>query len=830
MNPNAHGAERIPARGYRPIALTLTGFKGIKSGLGRDALTLDIEAIAGDATLVAIAGANGRGKTTVMDNLHPYLVMPSRAGADGLGAFSYYDHVFLPESQKELVWEHRGSRYKSQLVFRLNGKRKTETFLFVQADERWKPVVLVDGTVCDGKVDLYERAVRELLGPPETFFTSVFSAQGKRPLSAYRNGEIKGLLADLLGLDPIREQGARAMETARLLKNGLAVIRQEQAANAAEIDRLAIEAASTGDAESVLTQAAAGKTTAALALDAARAAAGIVAAQAQAAAGTEQRRTELCAERDRAVTSATAALQRIGVDAGRLDVRAGTLAQRIASRQRQHGELRERLIRQRDAYQQSCADAGRVAWATRRAGLAERLAQLRGERAADAQALADKAELLRGRARMLSQQIEGIEREAGQVSLRHSDLTRRFGLVAEVPCAGTDLQGRCTLLADAREAQALLPSVDAQMAGLRERRRALEMERAAVAKQLDPLANAAERRNEAERRMELTRLRFTKVARLAARAGEITQSRAALASAQAELDQLAQAAPNETGEEAAERAEIAAARSRLKEERDRLVAERDTTTGRIDVYIAALPAPFDGRRLEHARQATAQAESSLRSAEQVYLEAVRRHERRVSVQAQHARAKSEHAACQARAGVVEAELSGWTLLAKCLSNDGLIALDIDDAGPTLAGLANDLLLACYGRRFMLEIRTQVATAKGEMREGFDIVVHDGQSGESKSVSMLSGGERIWVNEALTRAIALYLASDAGREYGTLFCDEADGPLDSDRKRMFMNMKREVIRLGGYEREFFVSQTPELTAMADKVIDLDALAVVGEGAL
>jgi exonuclease SbcC len=39
--------------------------------------------------------------------------------------------------------------------------------------------------------------------------------------------------------------------------------------------------------------------------------------------------------------------------------------------------------------------------------------------------------------------------------------------------------------------------------------------------------------------------------------------------------------------------------------------------------------------------------------------------------------------------------------------------------------------------------------------------------------------------------------------------------------MFMAMKREVLRLGGYQREFFVSQTPELTAMADAVIDLEA---------
>ena len=68
-----------------------------------------------------------------------------------------------------------------------------------------------------------------------------------------------------------------------------------------------------------------------------------------------------------------------------------------------------------------------------------------------------------------------------------------------------------------------------------------------------------------------------------------------------------------------------------------------------------------------------------------------------------------------------------------------------------------------------------------------------------------------------------LAQHTGRGYGALFSDEADGPLDPERKRMFMAMKREVLRLGGYQREFFVSQTPELTAMADVVIGLETYA-------
>lgn len=53
------------------LSLTLKGFRGIRDGLGLDVLTLDFEALCDGAAMVAIAGANGRGKTTVLDNMHP---------------------------------------------------------------------------------------------------------------------------------------------------------------------------------------------------------------------------------------------------------------------------------------------------------------------------------------------------------------------------------------------------------------------------------------------------------------------------------------------------------------------------------------------------------------------------------------------------------------------------------------------------------------------------------------------------------------------------------------------------------------------------------------
>ena len=99
----------------RPRSLTLKGFRGIRDGLGLNTLTLELDRLADGAQLVAIAGANGRGKTTIIENLTPYLTLPSRAGIAGPGGFSYYDHVFLAENEKDLTWAHEGRSYRSQV-------------------------------------------------------------------------------------------------------------------------------------------------------------------------------------------------------------------------------------------------------------------------------------------------------------------------------------------------------------------------------------------------------------------------------------------------------------------------------------------------------------------------------------------------------------------------------------------------------------------------------------------------------------------------------------------------------------------------------------------
>jgi exonuclease SbcC len=236
-----------------------------------------------------------------------------------------------------------------------------------------------------------------------------------------------------------------------------------------------------------------------------------------------------------------------------------------------------------------------------------------------------------------------------------------------------------------------------------------------------------------------------------------------------------------------------------------------------------LPPPFDDAALARAVTAAAQANAFMESADKALESALAATERRSALSQRLVACGEQIGDMDRHIAHVEQEVARWSVFAKCMGNDGIIALAIDDAGPELSCRANELLMACYGPRFTVSIKTQLENAKGDLREGFEVTVHDALRNTSKNVGKMSGGERIWINECLTRAMALYLAEASSRRSSTLFSDEADGAFDAQHKRQFMAMKREVLRIGGYRQEYFISHTPELSEMADAVIDLDQFA-------
>lgn len=174
-----------------------------------------------------------------------------------------------------------------------------------------------------------------------------------------------------------------------------------------------------------------------------------------------------------------------------------------------------------------------------------------------------------------------------------------------------------------------------------------------------------------------------------------------------------------------------------------------------------------------------------------------------------------------RAGL-ERRRAGFRLLEQALGRDGIQALEIDAAGPTVSNLTNDLLAASYGARFTVSLRTVRPASEGRrQREVFNLVVHDGDRGGVRDVAELSKGERILIDEAIKLGIAMFHGQRAGADVATLWRDECDGGLDPANRSRYPAMLRRALELGGFRRIFYVSHAPEVAAQADGMIRIGA---------
>ncbi|QET04003.1 AAA family ATPase (plasmid) [Cupriavidus pauculus] len=771
----------------RPLKLTLAGFHGIRDGMHRDSVTVDLTTL--PTGLIALVGPNGAGKTTIMDNLHPYPIMPSHASKMSVDAFSYWDHLCAPRAEKDLEWEHGGKTYRSAFAFRNPGKsRKAEYYLFEKAsDGSWSPLQLADGTLSDGKADTYNRCIEAVLGSPEAFFTSVFSAQNRRPLASYQPGEIKKLLAELLGIDHLRELSAKAGDVAKLLTRSLDTLQRNLLTLTGKRDRAAVVAREIWQmGESLDTERGARDEEMAKGAKLLQERATLAAKQ-EANAGTEARLRELNQRR------------------AELDQRRASLASDDHVAAGRAVARRRDLERQLSGNRAVLTEASAIKAAAGERDALQLVVGRRQDAIASQRAIVEKFDAAYVEHASLSTELKGLEQQGVAGAKLADSLKLQADVIDTVPCRDDPMHAACPLLAQARNAKAKLGDQVVSVKALRESYRKKLEQMQSMQGQVSERATARAALSALEADLLRDQQLLQRLTATAAKMPLMATAREGLAQAERDLAALI--------EEDASRVErhkrdVADVQSQLETVRRELatLATEDVTgmLAQLDRQIAA------------GREAVAAIAGRI--------EALIRQESMLVVE--RGRLDLELAgmpALETKAQAISDEIAKWKLLAKGLGNDGVIALSIDDAGPAITQIVNDLLLACYGPRFTIAIQTQTALASGEMREGFSINVIDADNDTMKEFGVMSGGQKVWINECLTRGIALYRAQDAQQPFQTLFTDEADGPLDPERKRAFMKMKREVLRVGGYQREFFISQTPDLVDDADGVIDVVALA-------
>lgn len=161
------------------LKLKLKGAIGIKRGIGLEEIEIDFTQFR--PGIVLFVGDNGRGKSTVIDNMHSFRRLASKDGP-------LASHFYLKDSYRILTFEYEGEIYESKiLIDGITGA--SEAYLY-------KAGVPVN----DGKLISYDKAITNLLGSEELFFNSSFSAAEKKGIAGLKPAERRNLFYELLNL------------------------------------------------------------------------------------------------------------------------------------------------------------------------------------------------------------------------------------------------------------------------------------------------------------------------------------------------------------------------------------------------------------------------------------------------------------------------------------------------------------------------------------------------------------------------------------------------------------------------------------------------------
>ena len=187
-----------------PKYLKLRGFEGIYAGLGKHEIEIDFSVCPDGITV--FDAPNGSGKTTIMDNMHHYRLMPSRVkDSYSTGSFSYYDNCYGNDALKIFISETDGVLHKSEIHIDAE-KRKQECYFSISEDGGTTWIPSYEG----GSTEMFDMFIEEQYGSPALFFLSNFRAQNAKSISDYGKADAKELFTELLNITHIKEASEKA--------------------------------------------------------------------------------------------------------------------------------------------------------------------------------------------------------------------------------------------------------------------------------------------------------------------------------------------------------------------------------------------------------------------------------------------------------------------------------------------------------------------------------------------------------------------------------------------------------------------------------------------
>jgi DNA repair protein SbcC/Rad50 len=798
----------------KPLSLRLKGFIGIKKGMGLDDVTVNLAGLSG---LIAFDGKNGRGKTTILDNLTPYRTLASREG-------SLAHHVFLRDSSKAFDFELGGHKYET-LVKIDSHTGKQEGFVWRDGEPQ-----------VSGKATEYDKYIEGLLGSPKLFFQSVFAAQGGGSLADMTTGELKGLFSEFLQLDVL----AAYEDTAK--QAGKKITRQiETLSTKAETLR---EKADKANRVSSDLEAANQKVS-------------------DLKADIESRRTDLeTAEKDLEVTRAAAARAETAWEKvfdlrhqkSKVEEQKGNILTSLAAAEAKAADLeKKKADSNREELQAAYDEATKMidrlteefkvalneVKATREDIESRRIKQqqhetnVREEIDRIEKELAEKREAYTKPHRDLQaaeNEIKALQEDRESERLK-SEINILQSRAKKLDMRDEDCKSEtCVFIQDALKAKKDLPDMEAKLkdrqAYVETRLKEVEADRAFAEKYLAEITEGGKVLSEKldglkqtlREEKERTDSFISDLLRSAWEADTFADK------AQKDIDRITKER-DEFSRQLADLprldvidAEINAAKEKqagLIEAATQSQVEIDALTESIKPLEEEVVKAPGAQVLEEKKKAVAWCSDMLHNS-QGYLAQVNSQIAVLEYQLKEiASAEDDLAAIEQKQNEFRTELSEWQYIQNACGKNGLQALEIDGTAPLIAGYANELLTETFGPGATVGFRT----INDDGKECLDIVVYreDDTDDNGTLLENLSGGQKVWILKALRLALTLVSKAKSGKDIAAALSDEEDGALDAEAAQSFINLYRAFLEAGGFESCIYITHRDEAKALADHVV-------------
>ena len=766
--------ESAKAKGsWELVSLNLRGAIGIYKGLKKDEVSINFDSF--DSGLIALTGDNGKGKTTLIENCHPYPKMLTRKD-------KLQEQFRLRDSFREVVYRDRDTGRMVKCVIQVDGETKSGSCNYFAYDsyDGGKSWSAVPGL--DKNLKPYEEFVEATFGPLELYLRTAFITQ--RPtknlpdLTDATAGEKKTLFVELAGIDYLQKFSEAAND--RVKANAEKVHDSE-----IRIQMLESSLSRKNEIETSLAESEKTAKEKQSVLD------GITASGKKAREELNGAQERFNAEKDRLNKE-----NGLKDDVSTLESEISNIESEI-SRNQEAAEKRaenEKVIAEYEDLQKVIAEEQKKRAAINEANSAKMGAYLQEKSEFDAKIAEIKKNI-----ETLATEKNAVEKDILKSENEIKFKERDIAYISDTcPTCGQKLPAEkiAELNEKRNKAEASIKILEAGITEKRNRISEIEKKISELKQELSEFAFSEPQKPRSEI------FDASKENEAAAKLNAIDIGRA-----KSELETAKTAAVRIEGLTA----QIAGKKKLLENAEKTLCeieAKRDATA-ESDFYEAQKIIDLLTEKFTSVKAELAGINATIEARKKSLAEIAESEKELEKIRKEAEKAKSES---------VE-----WELVSKAFGKDGIQALELDALAPGISETANRILKSGYGDRFSISIETTRIGGSGKKTkqiEDFKIMVND--DGDVTALENKSGGESVWIKRAIYDAFAVIRRRNTGFAFLTCFQDETDGALDASAKTAYCRMLEASHEAGKLRHTIIITHSNEVRAMIEQKIAMESL--------